>query len=126
MITDTKDLLQESREKLLAMINTIDAYCETLNTKIKDSSGVYRREFWHDESTIAAVGEGQKNHNVIVEANQFDVDLLILRGAVKVEFSDGNTVLIDKHNKHLFIPKYTSFKMIGLGEQNAIIQRTEL
>ena len=117
--------LQKKRESLEKKMQNICDYLDTLETKIKDSEGVGRDVFYVDESVVGAVGSGKEGDTVMVDNNDFDVDLLILKGEIEIELEDGKKVLLNKNNKHLHIPKQFKFKMTGVKGANAVIQRTE-
>ena len=117
--------LQKKRESLEMKMKNICDYLETLETKIKDSKGVGRDVFYVDESVVGAVGTGNEGDTVTVDDNDFDVDLLVLKGEIEIELEGGKKVILNKQNKHLHIPKRFKFKMTGLKGANAIIQRTE-
>lgn len=125
MVDKVKIDLDRKRQLLESKISTIDAWLDTLESKITDSKDVYRDVVYTDETTIAAISGGTKDDSVSVEANPFDTDLLMLKGVVEVQIEGGKSHVLDSNNKHLFLPKETNFLLTGVGDNNAMIQVTK-
>lgn len=122
---DLKLDLQRKREALIKQITTIDRYLDTVSTKIKDSESVSRDILHAEDNYVVAIGKGGHGDTVDVEANEFEVDVLLLDGSVKMEVEGEDEVILNDKNKHLFIPNNSNFKMTGIGRKNSVIQVTK-